>query len=159
MLQPCHSPFINGMRDKTFSLFLLVSSSVPTLIPFCFCGCGERRRAAEKIGQKKLPPKRKKSQHSSHKKFVAYLCHMIWSCKKIRFQILKYIPRQPPKQPLISTVELSKLIEFILILHFEFVYLSSTHPSDIQAKWRCMLKAHLLRKWRAPSLLLSACHH
>lgn len=44
------------------------------------------------------------------------------------------IPRQPPKQPLISTVELSKLIEFILILHFEFVYLSSTHPSDIQAK-------------------------
>jgi hypothetical protein len=47
------------MRDKTFSLFLLVSTSVPTLIPFCFCGCGERRRAAEKIGQKKLPPKEK----------------------------------------------------------------------------------------------------
>lgn len=132
MLQPCHSSFINGMRDKTFSLFLLVSSSVPTLIPFCFCGCGERRRAAEKIGQKKLPPKEK--NHSTAA--IKNLLHMPYDhTQKNKISDLKIdIPRQPPKQPLISTVELSKLIEFILILHFEFVYLSSTHPSDIQAK-------------------------
>ena len=54
--------------------------------------------------------------------------------QKNKISDLKIYPPTTPKQPLISTVELSKLIEFILILHFEFVYLSSTHPSDIQAK-------------------------
>jgi hypothetical protein len=67
------------MRDKTFSLFLLVSSSVPTLIPFCFCGCGERRRAAEKIGQKKLPPKEK--NHSTAA--IKNLLHMQYAKNKI----------------------------------------------------------------------------
>jgi hypothetical protein len=64
------------MRDKTFSLFLLVSTSVPTLIPFCFCGCGERRRAAEKIGQKKLPPKEKNHSTKKKKAAIKNLLHM-----------------------------------------------------------------------------------